>query len=121
MGSIEVYDYKQQKWVPHISRPGDAERHYQRMKERIDRQNHLRDPIEGMAKQLKDTEDELKKVEEKIKVMEQQRPQVTQVTPVAQAMEIAKSQLAHGETTSQKTYTTNSTKKPPTDWSMIKY
>ena len=88
MGSIEVYDYEQMKWVPYVSTPEDAERYYQRLKARIDRQTY--DQESRLSKQLKDTEEKLKEAEEKLR---ERTPIVKQITPVAQAIEIAESEV----------------------------
>jgi predicted nucleotide-binding protein (sugar kinase/HSP70/actin superfamily) len=88
MGSVEVYDYQQMKWVPYVSTPEDADIYYQRMRDRID--PHVRSTI---SKTLRDTEDKLKETENKLKRMEERTPAVNQVTDVAGAIERAQSEV----------------------------
>ena len=80
MGSIEVYDVKLQKWVPYIP---DYNKWYQHFKDLSDgyvQPDHLGRYVVGVGernRQLKETE----------------RPVVKLVTPVAQAVEMAKSEI----------------------------
>lgn len=67
MGSIEVFDYQRREWVPYLpnsSTPTDS---------------------------VKELQEKLAAAEQKIKQLEV--PEVKQVTPVAEAMERAQSQL----------------------------
>lgn len=69
MGSIEVFDYQRREWVPYLpnsSAPADS---------------------------VKELQEKLAAAEQKLKQMEV--PEVKQVTPVAEAMERAQSQLQH--------------------------
>ena len=81
MGSVEVYDYKRREWIPYVA---DSEKWYQHLKDLRD--GHVRPDYMGRyivgsgAKQRRMTETEHK-------------PVVQLVTPVAQAVEIAKSEL----------------------------
>ena len=88
MGSIEVYDYKQMKWVPYVPHPDQAERYYQRLVASLDTQSHP----STIATKLKDTEDKLKEAEHKLKRREEKQPEVKQVTQVAEAIERARSE-----------------------------
>ena len=83
MGTREVYDYQQQKWVPYIS---DPNKWYQ----------HLLDVRDGYAERATQGRyvmgsglkyRELKEMKQKEKTV------VNLVTPVAQALEMAKSEL----------------------------
>ena len=89
MGSIEVYDYQQMKWVPYVPSPDSAERYYQRLKDSVDAQT----PNSTMASQLRDTKEKLKETEDKLKRMEDRMPEVKQVTDVAEAIERAQSDM----------------------------
>ena len=90
MGSVEVYDYQQMKWVPYVSTPEDVDKYYQRMRDRIDLKTHGHS---AMAKTLRDTEEKLKETENKLKRMEERTPEVNQVTDVAGAIERAQSEV----------------------------
>ena len=101
MGSIEVYDNQQQKWVPYI---GDPDKWYQHFKDvrdgyaKPDRNgryivgsgnSHRR--LETLEAKLKEANQKLKETEEKLK--NAQHPVVKLVSPVAQANEIAQSEV----------------------------
>jgi menaquinone-dependent protoporphyrinogen IX oxidase len=84
MGSIEVYDYNQQKWVPYVP---DNEKWYQHFKDLRDgyvQPDHMGRYIVGSGTRYR------KLREEEDKYI--QRPVVNLVTPVAQAIAIAKSE-----------------------------
>ena len=85
MGSIEVYDYQQMKWVPYIPKPGSADRYYKRIRDSIEDQwQGSEDSI--TARQLRDTTDRLRAAEDKLKQMDERTPEVKQVTDVAEAI-----------------------------------
>ena len=94
MGSIEKFDFKQLKWVPYHSTPEDVEEYFRKMDARREEQEH--GPRYRMKK-LRDMEEKLinmeKQLEEAKAKINRKTPIVTQVTPVAQAIEIAKSQV----------------------------
>lgn len=80
MGSIEVYDIKQQKWVPYIP---DYDKWYQHFKDLSDgyvQPDHLGRYVVGVGERNR-------------KLQESQRPVVQLVSPVAQAVEMAKSEI----------------------------
>ena len=82
MGSVEVYDYKRQEWVPYVP---DYEKWYQHFKDLRDgyvRPDHLGRYIVGSGYKQR-----------RMKEEEENRPVVQLVTPVAQALEMAKSDL----------------------------
>jgi len=89
MGSIEVYDYQQMKWVPYVPSPDNADRYYKRLRDSIEDQSS----DSTMARQLRDTTDKLREAEEKLKHMDERAPEVKQVTDVAEAIERAQSEL----------------------------
>ena len=92
MGSIEVYDYKRQEWVPYVA---DYDKWYQHFKDLRDghvQPDHLGRYIVGSGsknRKLKD-EENFKRMKEE----EKNRPRVKLVTPVAQALEMAKSEIS---------------------------
>ena len=89
MGSVEIYDYKQMKWVPYVPPPDQAERYYRRLVASLETESHS----STIATKLKDTEDKLKEAEHKLKQREEKTPEVKQVTQVAEAIERAQSEL----------------------------
>ena len=94
MGSVERYDFKQQKWVPYQSTPEDVRRYFKKMDALREEKKHGHG---DMARKLRDTEEKLKKAEKQLAEtkaqLKRKAPIVRQVTPVAQAIEIAKSQV----------------------------
>ena len=90
MGSIEVYDYGRQEWTPYVP---DYDKWYQHFKDLRDgyvQPDHMGRFIVGSgAKHRK-----MKEEEERMK----QTPAVNLVTPVAQAVEMAKSEVRRGKT-----------------------
>ena len=118
MGSIEVFDYKQMKWVPYLPPPDQAERYYQRLVASLDTQSHP----STVATKLKETEDKLKEAENKLKRLEEREPIVKQVTPVSQAIERAKSEiLTRNRDAPQRQRRTKRSGTIGTDWRHIKY
>ena len=80
MGSIEVYDVKLHKWVPYIP---DYDKWYQHFKDLSDgyvQPDHLGRYVVGVGERNR-------------KLKETERPVVKLVTPVAQAVEMAKSEI----------------------------
>ena len=91
MGSVEVYDYQQMKWVPYIPSPGSADRYYQNMIAEIEEKSkpgHVMKKLQDTEEKLQDTKRKLDEAEAKLK----RRPTVNLVTPVAQSIEMAKIQ-----------------------------
>ena len=89
MGSVEVYDYKRRQWVPYIP---DYEKYYQHFKDMRDgyvQPDHLGRYVVGSGAKYR----KMKEMEESAK----QRPALKLVTPVAQAVEIAKSEVKRDE------------------------
>ena len=93
MGSIEIYDYQRQQWVPYIPTPEDTERYYQKVLARLERKH----TPAALATTLRHTEEKLRETNRKLEEAEAQlkkhTPRVDQVTPIAQAIEIAESQV----------------------------
>ena len=82
MGSIEVYDYKLQKWVLYVSHPDKWYHHFLDLGDGYVQPNHLGRYIVGSGVKYR-----------KLKEMEDQKPLVNLVSPIAQATEMAKSQI----------------------------
>ena len=83
MGIREVYDCQQQKWVPYIS---DPDKWYQ----------HLLDVRDGYTE--RDSQDHYmvgsgRKYRELKKMRQKEKPVLNMVTPVAQILEMAKSEF----------------------------
>ena len=116
MGSIEVFDCQQGKWVPYVSTPEDVERYYQQMLAEINGKKKpgvLESKLRHMEDQLKETQQKLEAAETELK--QGRTLTVKQVTPVAQAIEIAKAEVAREQA--------NGTKKRKyvIDWSKQKF
>ena len=82
MGTREVYDYQQQKWVPYVL---DPNKWYQ----------HLLDVRDGYAErdcQGRYVMGSGRKYRELKEMRQNEKPVVNLVTPVAQALEMAKSE-----------------------------
>ena len=106
MGSIEVYDAKQEKWVPYVP---DYNAWYQQFK---DLRNRYVQPdnmgryvmgsgkkyrklkeIETREKEMEARGKQLEAREKQIEAQEQKSPTLKQITPKAQAIEIDKSEI----------------------------
>ena len=106
MGSIEVYDLKQEKWVPFVPDPDEWYQHFKDLRDGYVQPDHMGRYIVGSGKKfrrLKEMEGRIKEIEAREKqiearekelaLREQKGPTLKQVTPVAQALEIAKSEI----------------------------
>ena len=82
MGSIEVYDYKLQKWVPYVSDPDKWYHHFLDLRDGYVQPDHLGRYIVGSGAKYR-----------KLKEMENQKPVVNLLSPIAQATEMAKSEM----------------------------
>ena len=80
MGSIEVFDYQQMKWVPYVPPPDKAEQYYTQIRDAIGKTSHSSESV--LARQLRETSDKLRVAEEKLKRKDEQIPTTKQVTPV---------------------------------------
>ena len=87
MGTREVYDYKQQKWVPYVSDPDKWYQHLLDMRDGLVEPNYLGLYIVGSGEKHR----RLKEME--AKQIENQRPVVNLVSPIAQATEMARSEI----------------------------
>jgi hypothetical protein len=80
MGSVEIYDLDQKKWVPYVPDFKKWEQHFEDISEGRVRPDHKGRYVVGSGSRANSTRDT-------------DRPKVTLVTPVAQAVEMAKSEL----------------------------
>ena len=108
MGTREVYDYQQQKWVPYVS---DPDKWYQ----------HLLDARDGYAE--RDSQGRYvmgsgQKYRELKEMRQKEKPVVNLVTPVAQALEMAKSELKQKQENSIKN---RGRKTATSDWNSLRY
>lgn len=94
MGSIEVYDVKLQKWVPYIPDYDKWYQHFKDLSEGYVQPDHMGRYIVGSGSRnrlLKEMEAQQRQKE--IEIQERQKPVVKLVSPVAQAVEMAKSEM----------------------------
>ena len=87
MGTREVYDYEQQKWVPYVSDPDKWYQHLLDMRDGLVELDYLGRYIVGSGEKHR----RLKEME--AKQIEKQRPVVNLVSPIAQATEMARSEI----------------------------
>ena len=97
MGSIEVYNAKQEKWVPFVPDYDEWYQHFKDLRDGYEQPDHMGHHVVGSGKRnrkLKEMEVQEKEKEtreKQIALSKLQTPVVNQITPVAQALEIAKS------------------------------
>ena len=89
MGSIEVYDYQQQKWVPYVPDPDAWYQHFKDVRDGYVQPDHKGRYIVGSGRNHR-------KLAE-TKAEQRETPVVNMVSPVAQAVEIAKSEVERSE------------------------
>ena len=87
MGTQEVYYYEQHKWVPYISDPDKWYQHLLDMRDGLVEPDYLGRYIVGSGEKHRC----LKEME--AKQIDNQRPVVNLVSPVAQATEMARSEI----------------------------
>ena len=87
MGTREVYDYEQQKWVPYVSDPDKWYQHLLDMRDGLVERDYLGGYIVGSGEKHR------RHKEMEAKQIENQRPVVNLVSPVAQATEMARSEV----------------------------
>ena len=108
MGTRLVYDYQQQKWIPYVS---DPDKWYQ----------HLPDVGDGYAE--RDSQGHYivgsgRKYRELKEMRQKEKPVVNLVTPVAQALEMAKSELKQK---GEDSITDGGRKTATSDWNLLRY
>ena len=113
MGTLEVYDAKQQKWVPHVL-------DYEKWMRIVERNNEIMGHDSYYRTLSTDTEGR----------EQRQQPHVNFVTPVSQGLERAKSELAYesqsGGAITEKQSTVKRKKKRENktqhvDWNALRY
>ena len=73
MGSIEVYDLKQEKWVPFVPDPDEWYQHFKDLRDGYVQPDHMGPYIMGSGKKfrrLKEMEGRLEEIEEREKQIE---------------------------------------------------
>ena len=97
MGSIEVYDHVQQKWVPYRPDPERMFQHFKDIRDGYAKPDHRGRYIIGEGKSVRMLERKLKETEQKLKEAEEKLKdglEVQWVSPVAQANDIARSEVS---------------------------
>ena len=94
MGSKEVYDIKQEKWVPYVLDYDKWYQHFKVLSEGDVQPDYMGRYIVGSGTRNRNLKEMgAQQRQKEIEIQQQQRPVVKQVTPVAQAIEIAKSEI----------------------------
>ena len=106
MGSIEVYDAKQEKWVPYVPDYNAWYQHFKDLRDGYVQPDHMGryvvcsgrkyrklTEMEAREREVEAREKQIEAREKQIKAREQKSPTLKQITPVAQALEIAKSEI----------------------------
>ena len=106
MGSIEVYDAKQEKWVPYVPDYNAWYQHFKDLRDGYFQLDHMGRYVVGSGKKyrkLKEIETREKEMEarkkqleareKQIEARELKSPTLKQITLIAQATEIAKSEI----------------------------
>ena len=92
MGSIEEYDAKLEKWVPYVPDYDEWYQHFKDLRDGYVQPDHMGRYVVGSEKKYRKLK-EMESQEKEIEMRDQQRPVVKQITPVAQVIEIAKSEI----------------------------
>ena len=106
MGSIEVYDAKQEKWVPYVPDYNAWYQHFKDLRDGYVQPDHMGrfvvgsgrkyrklKEMEAREKEVEAREKQIEAREKQIEAREQKSPTLKQITLVAQALEIAKSEI----------------------------
>lgn len=120
MGSIEVYDVKLQKWVPYIPDYDKWYQHFKDLSEGYVQPDHMGRYVVGSGRRNRLLKEMEAQRQQEIEIREQQRPVVKLVSPVAQAVEMAKSEM---ERERKENGTSGGSKKYQSsiDWNSFKY
>ena len=114
MGTRLIYDYQQQKWILFVLDPDKWYQHLLDVRDGYaerDSQGHY---IVGSGRKFRESK-EMKSLESK---METQRPVFNVVSPVAQATEMAKSELKRK---GEDSITAGGRKTATSDWNSLRY
>ena len=106
MGSIEVYNAKQEKWVAYVPDCNAWYQHFKDLRDGYVQPDHMGRYVVGSGKkyrklkeietrenEMEACEKQLEAREKQIEGREQKSPTLKQITPVAQAIELAKSEI----------------------------
>ena len=106
MGSIEVYDAKQEKWVPYVPDYDSWFQHFKDLRDGYVQPDHMGryvvgsgkkyrklKEIETREKEMEACEKQLAAREKQLEAREQKSPTLKQITPIAQGVKIAKSEI----------------------------
>ena len=86
MGSIEVYDAKQRKWVPYVPDYEKWRQHFHDIQEGYAKPDHMGRYVVGSGRRHRKLKEmEAQQRQKEIEMLEAQRPVVKLVSPVAQA------------------------------------
>ena len=84
MGYIEVYDIKQEKWVPYVPDYDKWYQHFTDLREGYVQPDHMGRYIVGIGRRNRKLKEmEAQQRQKEIEIQQQQIPVVKQVTPVA--------------------------------------
>ena len=108
MGTRLVYDYQQQKCIPYVSDPDKWYQHLLDVRDGYAERDSLGHYIVGSGRKYR----ELKEMRQK------EKPVVNLVTPVAQALEMAKSELKRK---GEDSITDRGRKTATSDWNSLRY
>ena len=116
MGSIEVYDAKQEKWAPFVPDYDEWYQHFKDLRDGYVQPDHMGRYVVGSGKRnrkLKEMEVRGKEAHEKeIALSNLQTPVVNQITPMAQALEMAKSEIQRKKKENEQATTTGGQQMP---------
>ena len=133
MGSIEVCDLKREKWVPYVPDFDKQYKHFKNLSEGYVQLDHMGRYIVGSGRRNRKLKEmEVQQRQKEIEIQQQQRRVVKQVTPVAQAIEIAKSEIERERKVNDNDSMYTSVvggqqqgkkyqNKPPVDWNSFRY
>ena len=139
MGSIKVYDAKQEKWVPYVPDYNAWYQHFKDLRDGYVQPDHMGRYVVGSGKKyrkLKEIETREREVEarekqteareKQIEAREQKSPTLKQITPVAQALEIAKSEIERKRKENDSQGITGGNqqrkkRKATVDWNSVRY
>ena len=139
MGSIEVYDAKQEKWVPYVPDYNAWYQHFKDLRDEYVQPDHMGRYVVGSGRkyrklkemevrgrEVEAREKQIEAREKQIEAREQKSSTLKQITPVAQALEIAKSEIERKrkENTSQSITGGNQQRKKrkaTVDWNSFRY
>ena len=109
-----VYDYQQQKWILYVSDPDKCYQHLLDVRDGYPERDSQGHYIVGSGQKYRELK-EMKSLESKV---ETQRPVFNLVSPVAQATEMAKSELKRK---GEDSITDGGRKTATSDWKSLRY